>query len=260
MERIKVVRDLVHGYIEIDTLEEKIINTPHFQRLKDIRQLTCQHVFPTATHNRFEHSLGVMHLANEAFENLKKSLSVEHKIEEAIYNKLLFHLKIAALLHDVGHAPYSHLGERYYLLSEIRRKISEIIKKNDLKIDGGIFSHGSKHELMSCYILFKKYHDVIESGKKNISVDFELICRCIIGANYTETSKWPENIIIELLNSKKIDTDKLDYLMRDAYMTGVSVPPIDIGRLYKYIYINPSTKSITFCSQALPVIQNIIDA
>ena len=69
-DRKKVIRDVVHGYIEIDSLTEKIIDTYNFQRLKDIRQLTAQYVYPSATHNRFEHSLGVMHLAVQAFESL----------------------------------------------------------------------------------------------------------------------------------------------------------------------------------------------
>ena len=62
----KIIRDVVHGYITIDNLTEKLINTYNFQRLKDIRQLTAQHVYPSATHNRFEHSLGVMYLAVQA--------------------------------------------------------------------------------------------------------------------------------------------------------------------------------------------------
>ena len=63
---VKIIRDLVHGYIEVDDLEMKIIDTPNFQRLKDIRQLTCQQAYPSANHTRFEHSLGVLHLAKKS--------------------------------------------------------------------------------------------------------------------------------------------------------------------------------------------------
>jgi HD superfamily phosphohydrolase len=91
-------------------------------------------------------------------------------------------------------------------------------------------------------------------------LDIELICRCIIGHKYAQHSKWADNSIIAILNSSTLDTDKLDYLMRDAYMTGVSVPPIEISRLFKNILINPVTKTITYNHNALPVIQNIIDS
>ena len=74
---LKIIRDLVHGYIEINENEEGIINTFNFQRLKDISQLTAQHLFPSATHTRFEHSLGVMALTKKAFKSLKRKLQVQ---------------------------------------------------------------------------------------------------------------------------------------------------------------------------------------
>lgn len=257
---MKIIKDLVHGYIDIEEVEEKIINTPNFQRLKDVRQLTCQHVFPSATHTRFEHSLGVMYLAREAFSNLGKILKREYKIEDEYYERLLFHLTVASLLHDIGHAPYSHLGERYFRQNEIRNKIKMLIDDGDFKINPSIFAFGSKHELMSCYVILKKYQHILENSDVEFSIDFELICRCIVGCTYNEGEKWIEDIIIRLLNSGTIDMDKLDYLIRDAFMTGISIPLIDLKRLFKNIYINPRSKKLSFCSQALPVIQNIIDA
>lgn len=254
---MKIIKDLVHGYVEIDQFLENIINTLSFQRLKDIRQLTAQHVFPSATHNRFEHSLGVMYLCREAFLQLEPILENKFHCSPEKYQNLLFNLTIAALLHDVGHAPYSHLGEKYYRKDEIKNYITNIIKRKTINISPSIFSTGSNHELMSCYIILEKYHSLIISQH---GADIELICRCIIGKAYNTQTKWIEDIVIGLLNSKTIDMDKLDYLLRDAYMTGVSVPPIDIARLFKYIYINPRTKKISFLSQALPVIQNIIDS
>ena len=67
----KVIKDLVHDYIEIDTFFESLINTKYFQRLRNIRQLTCQHVYPSANHTRFEHSLGVYHLSRRCLGALK---------------------------------------------------------------------------------------------------------------------------------------------------------------------------------------------
>lgn len=255
---MKIIKDLVHGYVDINELEEKIIDTIHFQRLKDIKQLTAQYAFPSATHTRFEHSLGVMYLSKKAFQSLKNSLFNDYKIEKIEYNKLYFHLTIASLLHDIGHAPYSHLGELYYREDEIKFELRKTIKRRNLNIDCKIFSKGSKHELMSCFVILEKYVEIINKSSDNI--DYELICRCIVGNTYENSAKWKENLIIQIINSNTIDADRLDYLMRDAYMTSINVPSLDISRLYSAILIHPITKKVTFSSKALPVIQNIIDA
>ncbi|MGI6649728.1 MAG: HD domain-containing protein [Bacillota bacterium] len=261
----KVIRDVVHGYILIDALTEKLINTYNFQRLKDIRQLTAQHVYPCATHNRFEHSLGVMHLAEQAFEALRPFLKEKGKTTEEL-ESLGLHFKITALLHDVGHAPFSHLGENFFppkeeIYSAIQKQLREIdYKKSSVDI---FSSNTAKHELMSCYVILSKFYPILnrQFADRNIKLDIELICRAIVGKTYDDIDKrWAENIIIQLLNSSTIDMDKLDYLMRDAYMTGISVPSIDSVRLLKNIQINEKTNNVTFAPQALPVIQSIVEA
>lgn len=260
---MKIIKDLVHGYVEIDELEEELIDTIYFQRLKDITQLTAQYAFPSATHNRFEHSLGVMHLSKKALFSLREQLFNEYKITEEKYLKLYINITIASLLHDVGHAPFSHLGELYFREEEIKYELEKIISVKKYAIDNRIFKKGSKHELMSCYVILSKFDEIIKSikGKKYVDlIDYELICRCIVGSTYFQEDRWMENLIIQILNSNTIDTDKLDYLMRDAQMTGISVPVIDTARFFAGILIHPITKKITFSSKALPVVQNIIDA
>ncbi|NLH45310.1 MAG: HD domain-containing protein [Acholeplasmataceae bacterium] len=254
---MKIIRDLVYDYIEIDEFEESIINTRHFQRLKDIRQLTAQHVFPSATHNRFEHSLGVFELSIKFFKQLRKVLKKDKfSLSEEELDKLEINLRIAALLHDVGHAPYSHLGERYYVIPKIKKEINDVLKQKNICVDQSVFSKGAGHEIMSCYIILKYYSDIIKSKTEN----YELICRCITGVKYTQGALWKENLIIELLNSSTIDIDKLDYLVRDAIMTRAGVPPIDVNRLARNINVNPSRHNVTFNVQAIPVLQNIIEA
>lgn len=253
----KIIKDLVHGYIEIDATIEKIINSLNFQRLKDIRQLTAQHVFPSANHNRFEHSLGVMFLADKAFLALR-GIFQNMRVDEQKLNKLDINIRVAALLHDIGHAPFSHLGEKYFQRPEkLKENISILLKKKGIEINEGIFRvNSSKHELMSCYVIIDKYYDLLKDIE---DFDLELVCRCILGATYNR-NKWEENIIIRLINSDTIDVDKLDYLMRDAAMTTVSVPYIDVSRLFKNIHINSKTKRMTFNHRALSVLQNIIEA
>ena len=97
------IYDPLHGVIEIDELSKRIINTEEFQRLRNIKQLgCCYYVFPGASHNRFEHSLGVYHLAKNYIEILNKDSEYFNESEKRC-------VKTAGLIHDLGHGPFSHL-------------------------------------------------------------------------------------------------------------------------------------------------------
>ncbi len=101
--RHKIIIEPVHGDIGLSKLETELIDTPTFQRLKGIKQLGFAHmVYPSAKHTRFEHSLGVMHIMNRVIGNTSEDFSKED----------IQKLRIAALLHDVGHYPYSHVMEK----------------------------------------------------------------------------------------------------------------------------------------------------
>lgn len=130
---VKILRDLVHGYINLTEFELKVINTIYFQRLKDIRQLTCQHVYPSARHTRFEHSLGVMELTKNAIRYLNENGFIEYIDEKKqknhlINDSLFFNVSMAALLHDVGHCVFSHMGEKLYDYDEVRDELISAIK------------------------------------------------------------------------------------------------------------------------------------
>ncbi|HBA8238682.1 TPA: HD domain-containing protein, partial [Escherichia coli] len=110
--------DPIHGVIRITKLEKKIIDHPLFQRLRDIRQNTFLYkVFPSAMHSRFEHSVGVMHLSYEILKNInlnaliydRKNMGVDLYLDiKKMPASLIQELRIAALLHDVGHGPLAH--------------------------------------------------------------------------------------------------------------------------------------------------------
>ncbi len=121
MKQFLDIVDPIHDFIRVNDAELKIIDSPIFQRLRRIRQLSGAHLtYPSAQHSRFEHSLGVMHIAGQAANALKEKGHLKSdQIGEII---------LAALLHDVGHGPFAHLFEE---ILETKKKISheEIGKK-----------------------------------------------------------------------------------------------------------------------------------
>ncbi|XP_047953112.1 deoxynucleoside triphosphate triphosphohydrolase SAMHD1-like isoform X3 [Salvia hispanica] len=109
---LKHVHDNVHGNIYLDPLSLKFIDTEQFQRLRDLKQLGVSYmVYPGAVHSRFEHSLGVYWLASEAINRLKTHQGLELDIDN--FDKQT--VKIAGLLHDLGHGPFSHMFEREFI-------------------------------------------------------------------------------------------------------------------------------------------------
>ena len=180
---VKLIKDPVHGYISLSEDEVRVLDTYPVQRLRRIIQLPFVHlVYPGARHTRFDHSLGCMYLAGEFAERLGFD---EHR------RKLL---RLAGLLHDLGHTPYSHLLEP--LLEEA----------------------GTTHEEMTIKIL-EDDRELREAVKKcGVSVD-EVID--------VLRGKGAESAII----SGPMDADKLDFLMRDSYFTGASYGLLDAKRI-----------------------------
>lgn len=255
---IKVVKDLVHSYIEIDEKLQTIIDTASFQRLRRVKQLSCSYIFPSTNHTRYEHSLGVMQLACEFFEVLENGFKENGLNKDEIEN-LRTHIKLASLLHDVGHPPFSHLGEKFLDKNEIYQDLkeySDLINIEEVFLDNNKKIVGKEHELLSCYCILRKFYKIIKNIDKNIDISF--ICRCIVGNIYTEEENWHRNICIKILNSDSIDVDKLDYLMRDNHMTGEIAPKMDIKRLLACLTI--SDKKLKYVAKAIPAVQSVVDS
>jgi putative nucleotidyltransferase with HDIG domain len=185
------IKDPLYGYIRITKSEQRIIDTQPFQRLRRIKQLAgAQYVYPAANHTRFEHSLGTMHLAGEITTNL---LEVSDKID---INKV----RMAALLHDVGHGPLSHLFEPI---------LSKFIDKN--------------HEDMSIQIIREsEIHDTLKKSE----FDPKEISSLAVGRLADKKRPFLDQII-----RSSVDVDKMDFLLRDSYHTGAGYGTIDMFRL-----------------------------
>jgi HD superfamily phosphohydrolase len=209
------IRDPIHGFVEFNDLEAEIINSPVFQRLRRIKQLALtEYVYPAAAHSRFEHSLGVMHLASRIFDVLIKDrrsgqiLSSEFGIKDENFPRFRQIVRLAALLHDVGHTPYSHSGEDLLPLDENGQPI--------------------KHEAYSIAIIKNILCDILDSHKDCASqgIDAKMIAGLIEGKDVNrQTLLWKEII------SGPIDADRMDYLLRDSYHCGVRYGTYDLERL-----------------------------
>lgn len=188
----KIINDPVYGFITIDDeLVYTIISHPYYQRLRRIHQMAmAQLVYPGAVHTRLHHSLGAYHLMCNAIKELKgKGFSITVEEEQAA--------KIAILLHDIGHGPYSHALE-------------QVLIKN------------VSHEKISLMLMEKM--NLESSGKLEMAID-------IFKDNY------PKNFLHQLV-SGQLDVDRMDYLIRDSFFTGVSEGVIGYDRIIKMLTVH----------------------
>jgi len=189
--------------------EIAIIDTPLIQRLKFISQLGPSfYVFPTARHSRFEHTLGVSVMISHMFKSLNDSNQLNF-LDSGSKERVLNEIRLSALLHDIGHGPFSHVSE---VVMEEYDDISAERKKLKCK----------PHEAIGYHIIrsqaFRDYFDAI-SHLYNIPLDTEEIAKMIIGG-----VRSPENdqYKADFLNGE-FDADKLDYIIRDSYFSGVEL-------------------------------------
>jgi uncharacterized protein len=187
----KIINDPVYGFITIDhPLILQIISHPYYQRLRNIHQMAFAHlVYPGAVHSRLHHSLGAYHLMGNALSELK-SKGIEISADEELG------AKIAILLHDIGHGPFSHALE------------NELIP-------------GVNHEAISLLIL-QRLNEVFKDELKTAIAIFN--------------NKHPKKFLYQLV-SGQLDVDRLDYLNRDSFFTGVAEGVIGYDRIIKMLTV-----------------------
>ena len=188
-KRLLEITDPIHDFIRLNKTEHQIIDTPVFQRLRRIKQLSGAHLtYPGAQHTRFEHSLGVLHIASMAASSLNsKGLMSTDDIEN---------IRLAALLHDIGHGPFSHLFE-------------EVLQRKK-----------QSHEDVGKQIIVKsEIGDIISKS----GYDKKLIHNLAVGQSKMQ--------YLNEIVSGALSADMMDYLLRDGYFTGAEHAKIDHHRL-----------------------------
>jgi len=222
------IRDPVHGFIVLNDWEREIINQPVFQRLRRIRQLgLTDMIYPGAMHTRFEHSLGVMHAATRMYNEIVKRradfLKSELSYTEGGLEKDLVLVRLSSLLHDIGHAPFSHAGEG--------------LMENDPQT-GKPF----KHENYSAAVVAFLLKDVIENHpmNQNYQIRAQDIADFLNGrATMGRCLLWRSIV------TGQLDADRADYLLRDSHHIGVAYGHYDLNRLLVTltVAIDPETGS-----------------
>jgi HD superfamily phosphohydrolase len=225
--------DPIHGYIpftsasglpEGEVAEQQLLDHPWIQRLRQIHQLqTAWWVFATAEHTRFQHVLGAMHLAGRAVKTLYPSLrDVCPDVPSRAYVETL--LRTAALLHDVGHGPFGHFFDQHFLAD-----------------------YGLTHETLGSHIVQQELGGLLRKVRRNPE-----------GAMLPEESLDPAQIAVLITRPKDADADaprwlrllrslfsglytvdNMDFVLRDAYMSGYSIRAFDLDRLLHYSFFMP---------------------
>lgn len=212
------IYDSVHGFIRFNDIESQLIDSFPFQRLHYIHQLGISYlVYPGGTHSRFEHSIGVMELAGRIFDWIMSQYSEGEDLE---YWKQI--VKLAALCHDLGHLPFSHVAERV-LLGEggHERWTLNIIQSHYLKPIWDQLQSSTHHDVVNDLIK-------ISIGEKKLK---EM-------GHTTQFTPW-ERLLTEIITGDFFGADRIDYLIRDAKCTGVAYGLIDYHQLIEMLRILP---------------------
>ncbi|XP_051250949.1 deoxynucleoside triphosphate triphosphohydrolase SAMHD1-like isoform X4 [Dicentrarchus labrax] len=223
----KVFNDPIHGHMELHPLLVKIIDTPQFQRLRNIKQLGGAYfVYPGASHNRFEHSIGVAHLAGQLGQALKTKQPGLN-----ITNRDILCVQIAGLCHDLGHGPFSHLFDAMFIprarpdMREWKHETASLAMFDHLVESNGL------EVVMEQYGLIPS--EDLTFIKEMIHTD---------NNNDQESPQWPyegrtedKSFLYEIVSNKEngIDVDKFDYFARDCYHLGVQIN-FDYRRFLKF--------------------------
>src|SRR3989337_895073 len=251
-EGIALIADPIHSYISFtvpgkgagEKTEKELIDSPWMQRLRYIYQLqSARWVYPSAEHSRFQHSLGAMHIAGRFGRHLYPTLKsiIKDCPSEPYIEELL---RVSALLHDIGHGPFGHFFD-----------------------DNILDDYNETHETIGQKIIKKELCDIIQNIRRSPDGEFEP--GEIIEPDYAAflIGKGPNKditgypgwlLFLQPLLSGIYTVDNMDYVLRDSYMCGVAIGPVDINRLIYYSFF--TDKGLTLHRSGLSALNMFLNA
>jgi HD superfamily phosphohydrolase len=256
---VHLIADPLYGYLRItlsragEIAEADVIDSPWVQRLKRVHQLQSSWwVFPTAEHSRFSHSLGAMHLAGQLARQVYPTLT---EVEPGTPSLPLVEetLRLAGLLHDLGHGPFSHFCDEVYLhpvFGVDHERISQYLIVNEL---GGLLAE-----------LRRSPAGPFAEGEAVNPWQVAFLVRAEEGAISGAPSAGQASLIprwVRLLHralSGAVTVDNMDYVRRDAFMCGVGLGPVDVERLIYYALCTDD--GLTFHKRALSALRAFLNA
>ncbi len=251
---VSLIADPIHHYIQFtvphassdsnEITEKDLIDSPWVQRLRCIYQLqSARWVYPAAEHSRFQHVLGTMHLAGQYARHVYPSLAQTiRNVPSLPYIESL--LRVTALLHDVGHGPFCHFFDWHFLQQ-----------------------YGLSHERLGQAIIRDKLGHLIQRLRRSPSGTFatgetlnpDHIASLILKDPHKHSPRYPRWLrLLHPLIGGLFTADNFDYVLRDSYMCGVAVGPVDIPRLMHYTMITP--KGLALHKNGLPALQMFLNA
>ncbi len=233
----KIINDPIYGCISLSEIEVQLLDTRAMQRLRRIRQMGfASYVFPCGEHSRFVHSLGVLCIMGKMCDHLLRLYSSPKEDGVVFSLEDARKVRIAALLHDVGHFPFSHLSECVYSYIENEENTNEMVEDAQESSDSNLlrdianFKKRTKedHEHLGAEVI--KNDNQIKTILSKAGIDPEEIGNIIIG----DTQAKP--VYAQLLHSS-LDADRLDYLLRDSRQAGVSFGNIELEYILRQMRI-----------------------
>ncbi len=223
----KIIHDPIWGSVVFYPWEVRLIDSPLFQRLRGISQVgLAESTYPAAHHTRFEHSLGTAAIASRMTEQLYNDAKQQKEIRGAVGEEEIRLIRLAGLLHDVGHCPYSHLSEAIYgRMPQFAEARAEVIALTGQPVSP------SPHEVFSYLIIVSDafvsffYRHIRYPGVETKGQARNILTRAanlIVGAVNVNDKGEKLSYLTKVLNGN-FDADKLDYTQRDSYTTGIAL-------------------------------------
>ncbi|MCS7106576.1 MAG: HD domain-containing protein [Acidilobaceae archaeon] len=265
-EHRTIVQDSIHGVIPLNVAEYEILQTPFLRRIHDIKQLGLANlVFPSATHSRLEHSLGVMHIAwrmgRRAVEASMRSsdvcAAIFERCDQSSFASFLQVVRLAGILHDIGHLPFSHMSEE---------AVEAILSYSELSPGG---EYEKLHELYT-QTFISKLANILGDEHEDLELYLQATREALFGrdgrgrgiARDIGLKEEALGLVKRIMSNYIVDADRLDYLVRDATFTGVVYGFIDIDRMVESLEVRVKGGRLLmeFNPKASQAVEDMFDA